>query len=110
MPYCPHCRIELEPAKIVCPRCGTSPVDELAPLPEADPDIELVRVYRAQGEVEAQMIRGLLESDGIESMLHGEAVRLTHGLTLDGLAVVDIVVRREDSERASAIIAAMSDE
>ena len=68
--------------------------------------MQLVEVFKAQGEIEAQMIRSVLESDGIDSMLSGESVRLTHGITVDGLAEVRILVREEDEERAREVIAA----
>ena len=71
-----------------------------------DPNVELIEVYKAQGEMDAQVIRSVLESDGIDSMLSGESVRLTHGLTVDGLAEVRILVREEDEERAREVISA----
>jgi len=74
-----------------------------------DPNVELVEVYRAQGETQAQLIRSVLEGDGIESMLSGESVRLTHGFTVDGLAEVRILVRKEDETRAREVIAVFLD-
>lgn len=65
---------------------------------------ELVEVYRAWGESEAQIIRGLLEASGISSTIQGESTRLTHGFTMDGLAEVRILVRPEDAERAAEVI------
>ncbi|NIO29565.1 MAG: hypothetical protein GTO29_13540 [Candidatus Latescibacteria bacterium] len=73
---------------------------------KGDPNIKLVEVWKAQGETEAQIIRSVLEGDGIESMLSGESVRLTHGITVDGLAEVKILVREEDETRAREVIAA----
>jgi hypothetical protein len=75
-----------------------------------DPNVQLVEVYKAQGEMQAQMIRSVLESDGIESMLSGESVRLTHGFTVDGLAEVKILVREEDETRAREVISAYLDD
>jgi len=71
-----------------------------------DPNIKLVEVCTAHGEVEAQMMRSILESSGIDSMITGESTRLTHGFTVDGLAEVKILVREEDEERAREVIAA----
>jgi hypothetical protein len=71
-----------------------------------DPNAELVEVWKAHGEMEGQMIRSVLEGSGIDSMLSGESVRLTHGITVDGLAEVRILVRKEDEERAREVIAA----
>ena len=80
--------------------------DTSNPGKTGDPDIELVEVGRAQGEVEAQMMRSVLDGDGIEAMLSGESVRLTHAFTVDGLAEVKILVRKEDAERAKEVLAA----
>jgi hypothetical protein len=74
-----------------------------------DPNVKLVEVFKAQGEMDAQMIRSVLESDGIDSMLSGESVRLTHGFTVDGLAEVKILVRKEDEARAREVIAVFRD-
>jgi hypothetical protein len=83
-------------------------LDERAVM-TGDPNVELVEVHKAQGEVAAQMIRSVLEGDGIDSMLSGESVRLTHGLTVDGLAEVKILVRKEDEARAREVISAFLD-
>ncbi len=64
-----------------------------------------VTVTEAQGEVEAQLVRGLLESRGIRTILRGEALRNVHGFTLDGLGRVEIQVAPADAERARALIA-----
>jgi hypothetical protein len=68
---------------------------------------ELVEVWCAQGEMDAQLVRSLLESNGIESMFSGESLRLTHGFTVDGLAEVRILVRKDDAKRACDIIASL---
>ena len=80
--------------------------DSKLPPQKGDPNIELVEVWKAQGEMNAQIIRSVLESDGIDSMIRGESVRLTHGLTVDGLAEVKILVRKEDEQRAREVISA----
>ncbi len=71
---------------------------------------DLVEVAKVQGEMEGQLIRSLLESSGIDSVLSGEALRLTHGFTVDGLALVRVLVRAEDAETARGIIAARPEE
>lgn len=73
---------------------------------KGDPSVELIEVWRAHGEVDAQLIRSVLEGDGIDAMLSGESVRLTHAVTIDGLAEVKILVRKEDAERAREVIEA----
>lgn len=73
---------------------------------KGDPNIKLVEVHTAHGEVEAQLIQSMLEGDGIQSMFQGEAVRLTHAITVNGLAEVKILVREDDADRAREVIEA----
>jgi predicted deacylase len=66
---------------------------------------EMTRVFVASGEIQAQQIQGFLEAAGIVSELRGESLRKTHGLTVDGLGMVEIVVSSEDEEQARALLA-----
>ncbi len=66
--------------------------------------IELVEVCQASGETNAQIIRSLFESYGIESLIEGESLRLTHGFTINNLGLVRILVRVEDAERARELL------
>ena len=63
------------------------------------------RVYTASGEIQAQQVRAFLEAAGISSELRGESLRNTHGLTVDGLGMVEIVVSYADAERARELLA-----
>jgi hypothetical protein len=69
-----------------------------------DSEIELVEVWRASGETNAQIIRSLLQSYGIESLIEGESLRLTHGFTLNTLGLARILVRAEDAEQARDLL------
>lgn len=71
-----------------------------------DPSQDEVLVYRAQGELEMQLIRDLLNRHDIPNRYQGEALRLTHGFTADGLAQVRIFVPTEHAERALEVLAA----
>jgi hypothetical protein len=62
-------------------------------------------VYTAEGEVEAQQIRAFLEANDIPCVFQGEALRKTHGLTLDGLGEVEIHVPRDYVEQARELLA-----
>jgi hypothetical protein len=62
-------------------------------------------VFIANGEVHAHQVRAFLEAAGISSTFRGEALRNTHGLTLDGLGLVEIVVADVDEDRARALLA-----
>ena len=61
--------------------------------------------FTANGEIQAQQVRAFLEAAGIRSQLRGEALRNTHGLTLDGLGTVEILVSIADLDRARALLA-----
>ena len=62
-------------------------------------------VREVNGDIEAQQVKAFLSAHGIPCEFRGEALRMTHGFTLDGLAVARILVRKEDAERAEEIIA-----
>ena len=108
LPYCPKCRSEFVEGTLTCSDCGVRLVPELAAEKRTPGDEEdLVEVWRTQGEINAQLVRSLLEGSGISAMLTGESLRLTHGLTLDGLALVRVLVRSADSKRACEVIASI---
>ena len=62
-------------------------------------------VFTANGEIHAQQIRAFLEAAGIPSQSRGESLRNTHGLTLDGLGRVEIIVADVNEARARALLA-----
>jgi hypothetical protein len=62
-------------------------------------------VFVANGEIHAQQVRAFLEAAGIPTLAHGESLRHTHGLTLDGLGTVEILVGSDDVERARELLA-----
>jgi len=68
-------------------------------------DSNLRSVFVASGEIHAQQVRGFLEAAGIHSSERGEALRHTHGLTVDGLGAVEIMVAERDAERARDLLA-----
>jgi hypothetical protein len=67
-------------------------------------DEQIRCVFVANGEIHAQQVRGFLESAGIATIVHGEALRHTHGLTLNGLGTVEIRVAAGDADRARSLL------
>jgi hypothetical protein len=63
-------------------------------------------IFVASGNVQAQQVRAFLASAGIASVERGESVRHTHGLTLDGLGAVQILVAEADVEQARLLLEA----
>lgn len=65
---------------------------------------EMVEVYRARGEAEALIIKGLLESNGIPCFLKSNAAPSVHVFTIDGMGEVGIMVRESRAEEAKRLI------
>lgn len=65
---------------------------------------ELTIVFRSPSEIEARVVRGLLETHGIPSLLSSDVPRSIFPLVIDGLGDVRISVRPEDAEEAERII------
>ena len=65
---------------------------------------EMVAVYRATGEAEAQIIKGLLESAGIPCLLKSNAAPSVHVLTVDGMGEFNVMVWESMEEKARGLI------
>ena len=65
---------------------------------------KLVEVYKARTEMEAQVIRGLLESFGIPSVLKSNSAPSVHMFTMDGLAEVKVMVLASTADEAKRLI------
>jgi hypothetical protein len=65
---------------------------------------KLVEVYKARTEMEAQVIKGLLESFDIPCVLRANAAPSVHMFTMDGLAEVKVMVLDSMAEEAKGLI------
>ncbi len=65
---------------------------------------KLVEVYKARTEMEAQVIRGMLESFGVPSVLRSNAAPSVHIFTMDGLAEVKVMVLESKAGEARELI------
>ena len=59
---------------------------------------------RTANYLEAQIIKGRLESEGIPVLLSYESAGLVYGITIDGLGEVKIMVPRNLEEEAREIL------
>jgi hypothetical protein len=64
---------------------------------------KLVVVYRAAGELEAQVIKGKLTSSGIPAILQNEALG-TLGFTVDGLGEFRVMVSEGWEREALSVL------
>jgi hypothetical protein len=67
------------------------------------PSEQLVTVYTAR-YMEAQVMKGRLESEGIPVLLSYESAGLVYGITVDGLGEVKIMVPKRLAEEAKEIL------
>jgi hypothetical protein len=65
---------------------------------------KLVEVYKASNEMEAQVIKGLLESYGIPCLLRSNAAPSVHMFTVDGMGEVKVIVWERVADRARKLI------
>jgi hypothetical protein len=59
---------------------------------------------RTANYMEAQIIKGRLESEGIPVLLSYESAGLIYGITVDGLGEVKIMVPKDLAEEAKEIL------
>ena len=64
----------------------------------------LVEVYRAAGEMEAQVIKSLLESYGIPCLLQSKAAPSVHTFAVDGMGEVRVMVWEGVVEKAKRLV------
>ncbi len=65
---------------------------------------KMVEVYRAAGEIEAQVIRSLLEQYGIPCLLKSHAAHSAHMFVVNGMGEVKIMVWDSMAEDAKELI------
>ncbi len=73
---------------------------------DEDRNGEFIELANVQGDFEAQVLRALLESEGIDVIVKAGLVHSVHPLTVDGLGEVRLCVRDRDVERAREILEA----
>ena len=78
------------------------PVDPAATQPAPDPNEKLVKVFDSEQESEALVVKGLLDSAGIDSDLTSASLLQD---TFPGLGGMIILVREEDAAAAQRVIA-----
>jgi hypothetical protein len=65
---------------------------------------KLAEVYTAAGELEAQVIKSLLESYGISCWLKSNAAPSVHVFAVDGMGEVKVMVEESMADKAKKLI------
>jgi hypothetical protein len=66
--------------------------------------MEIVKVYSAAGQLEAEMIKAFLEAQGIEVVLNQESVGRTYGFSAGKLGLVDVLVPESQNQAAKDLL------
>ena len=61
-------------------------------------------IYQAQGMLEAEAVKGRLETSGIPAAFDYESIGRTFGLTIDGLGEVRILVPIDRADEARELL------
>ena len=72
--------------------------------------MDLVVIFRTQSDVEASIVRGLLETHGIRALLSSDVPHSVFPLTINGLGEVRLVVREDEADEARRVIHGYRDE
>ena len=64
-----------------------------------------VAVSTVQGQFAEEQLRAFLEANGIPTEVRGETLRSTHGISIDGLGTVEILVPAGQASEARELLA-----
>ena len=64
----------------------------------------MTEVYTAKGELEAQVIKSMLESYGIPCLFQSHAASSVHTFAIDGMGEVRILVSENKADEAKRLI------
>ena len=66
--------------------------------------MKLINIYSAAGQLEAEIIKGFLEAQGLEVVLNQESVGRTMGLSAGHLGRVQVLVDESQVEDAKSLL------
>ena len=70
----------------------------------SDGHVSFVEIHRTHDNIEAELIKGILENKAIDTILKSHVVRFLYPFTVDGLGEVRILVPEDRLEAARRII------
>ena len=107
MPYCPACRADYAPGTERCHDCEIDleePGQEEAVLPADLPPEPLVTVASFDSLLQANILAGRIEAEGVQCFIADAETIGVHGLLAGAVGGVKIQVRKSDGPRAAAIL------
>lgn len=104
MPFCPNCRFEFNEVIQICADCGTDLVSELPPG-EGVEYVDWKIVQSVSSEILGNILKGVLESGGIEAVLRSHEMPSVGSVQGDfSPDWGDILVHPEDFRNARNLI------
>jgi len=101
MPFCPSCRAEYRPEMKRCSDCDVDLVESLSADESPDEEgIQLVELASFPNVAEAEMIREILEGNGIRTVQRGEIDPIG---VASGAEPTTLLVEQKDLNRAQEI-------
>lgn len=106
MPFCPECKYEYNQNVARCPDCGAKLVESLSVPASAEPiSEEWMSVYTAADEMEAQIVKSLLEDAGIAVWDKTDLIHSLKATLVGPLAPEELLVFASRVPEAREIIA-----
>jgi hypothetical protein len=65
---------------------------------------DFIAVSTVQGQFAEAQVRAFLEASGIPTQVRGETLRTTHGISIDGLGSVEILVPADRADEARELL------
>ena len=102
--FCPQCKAEYRPGFTRCPDCNVVLVFRLPDEEhEFDTTVELVVIRTYSHPHEIDLVRSVLESAGIKSMIRGGNYG-ARGMGTSATLGFELVVKADDVEEANAVL------
>jgi hypothetical protein len=102
MPFCPECKAEYQAGVQMCPDCQVELVPERPPE-DAVEYIDWEAVREVPNEMVGNMIKGVLEGEGIEALVRPYEIGALGGVRLES-EWGEVFVHRDDLEQARQIV------
>jgi hypothetical protein len=103
MPFCPNCQVEYREGILRCSDCDVELVDSLPEeesSPQTQENVELAELTSFPNTAEADMVKELLESNDISSIVRGDVDPIG---AASGAEPITLLVEQKDLQRAQEI-------